>query len=240
MQSAQIRAWANSPEVRAEYGWGELPPRGKLPVLVNEAWAAEQARAADQDEPDEPDLSEMDESDLDDDIVDGEIVDDDRPPPPADLDEARKRAGKQPGSAHLRRGRKAREPKTDQPPPKVTPAMRRDIEGKVAFWLLIPSEPWMRVDPYCGKAYADSIEDIAVKMTPLLCQSPAVVKWFAKSTTFIQVTELAMACRPVAEAIIAHHVTKRITLDSLGNAVEVSGGGVDFGPYSRQPSHAAA
>lgn len=239
VQAAEIRAWAR------DNGWPELTDRGKLPVTVREAWDAAQDQAADPDEPD--DLSELDETDLDDDELDGERYDGedgevpDSLPPPADLDEARKRAGKQPGSAHLTRKRRgAKEPKPDQPPVKVTAAVRRDIEGKVAFWLLIPAEPWMRVDPYCGKAYADSIEDIAVKMTPLLCQSPAIVRWFGKSTTFIQVTELAMACRPVAEAVIAHHVTKRIVLDSLGQPVEVANGGMDFGPYSRQPSPAAA
>lgn len=234
VQAAEIRAWAR------DNGWPELTDRGKLPVTVREAWDAAQDQAADPDGPD--DLSELDETDLDDEPgIDpfDPLLDDDGPglPPPADLDEARKRAGKQPGSAHLTRGRRGkREPKPDQPPVKVTAAVRRDIEGKVAFWLLIPAEPWMRVDPYCGQAYADNLENIAVKMTPLLCQSPAIVRWFGKSTTFIQVTELAMACRPVAEAVIAHHVTKRIVLDSLGQPVEVANGGMDFAPYSRQPA----
>lgn len=233
MQAAEIRAWAR------DNGWPELTDRGKLPVTVREAWDAAQDQAADPDGPD--DLSELDETDLDDpgDFEYGDPEDiEPGPPPPADLDEARKRAGRQPGSAHLIRGRKrgSREPKPDQPPVKVTAAVRRDIEGKVAFWLLIPAEPWMRVDPYCGQAYADNLENIAVKMTPLLCQSPAIVRWFGKSTTFIQVTELAMACRPVAEAIIAHHVTKRIVLDSLGQPVEVRDGGMDFSAYSRQPA----
>lgn len=241
LQAAEIRAWAR------DNGWPDLKDRGTIPVTAREAWEAAQDQAADGDGPD--DLSELDETGLDDDELDGERYDGedgedgevpDLLPPPADLDEARKRAGKQPGSAHLRKNRRSREPKPDQPPVKVTAAVRRDIEGKVAFWLLIPAEPWMRVDPYCGKAYADNLENIAVKMTPLLCQSPAIVRWFGKSTTFIQVTELAMACRPVAEAVIAHHVTKRIVLDSLGQPVEVRNGGMDFGPYSRQPSPAAA
>ena len=243
MQAAEIRAWAR------DNGWPDLPAQGKLPVTVREAWDAAQGTddgPAWSQEPDGLDLSGLDETGLDDDLADDDTVFEGTAegmlPPPANLDEARQRAGKQPGSAHLIRGRKRgnREPKPDQPPVKVTAAVRRDIEGKVAFWLLIPAEPWMRVDPYCGKAYADSIEDIAVKMTPLLCQSPAIVRWFGKSTTFIQVTELAMACRPVAEAIIAHHVTKRITLDSLGRPVEVENGGMDFSAYARQPNPAAA
>ena len=234
--TASIREWAN--ENRERFGWPELSARGKLPGHIREAYD----QAHDGLDDDEPDVSAADETDLDD-VIDAEIVDDeDELPPPADLDEARERVGAHPGSAHLLRGRKPRrEPKPKQPPPKVTTAVRRDIEGKVAFWLLIPAEPWMRVDPYCGKAFADNIDEIARKATPLLCQSPAVVRWFAKSTTFIQVTELAMACRPVAEAIIAHHITRRVSLDSLGNVVEQRDGGVDFSAYSaRQPNPAAA
>jgi hypothetical protein len=241
--SAEVRAWARA------NGWPDLKDRGTLPVEAREAFDA----AHDGDGPDDPDggdVSAMDESDLDDEeVLVGAVVDDDRMPPPSNLDEARERVGRQPGSAHLRKDRRKREPKPDQPPVKVTPAVRKDIEGKVAFWLLIPAEPWRRVDPYCGQAYLDSIEDIALKATPLLCQSPAVVRWFSKSTTFVQVTELAMACRPVAEAVIAHHVTKRIQLDQFGEVVRdrdtgvpvPQGGGVDFSAYSaRQPNPVAA
>jgi hypothetical protein len=238
VRTATVRAWAK------DNGWPGLPARGRIPADAQQAFEAEHGRPVDLED---EDVSAIDDDldDLDEEIADdgGEVLEGDVLPPPADLDEARERVGSRQGSAHLRRGRKrgSREPKSSEPAPKVTPAVRRDIEGKVAFWLLIPGEPWRRVDPYCGQAYLDSIENIAVKATPLLCQSPAVVRWFAKSTTFVQVTELAMACRPVVEAVIAHHVTRRVTLDSLGNAVEVEGGGVDFSAYSaRQPNPAAA
>jgi hypothetical protein len=232
--TATVRAWAR------DNGWPELGDRGRVPAEATAAFEAAHGEPVDV----EDDVSAIDDEDLDD-ALEGEIVDEELLAPPADLDEARERVGRVPGSAHLRKDRRKRAPRGEAKPkeaaPRVTPAVRRDIEGKVAFWLLIPAEPWRRVDPYCGQAYLDSIEDIALKATPLLCQSPAVVRWFAKSTTFVQVTELAMACRPVAEAIIAHHVTRRITLDSLGQPVVVEGGGVDFGPYSaRQPNPAAA
>jgi hypothetical protein len=238
--TATVRAWAR------DNGWPELGDRGRVPAEATAAFEAAHGEPVDV----EDDVSAMDESDLDDEeVLVGAVVDDDRMPPPSNLDEARERVGRQPGSAHLRKDRRKREPKPDQPPVKVTPAVRKDIEGKVAFWLLIPAEPWRRVDPYCGQAYLDSIEDIALKATPLLCQSPAVVRWFSKSTTFVQVTELAMACRPVAEAVIAHHVTKRIQLDQFGEVVRdrdtgvpvPQGGGVDFSAYSaRQPNPVAA
>src|ERR1700677_1444675 len=127
-------------------------------------------------------------------------------------------------------------PKDDQPPIKITKAVQADITGKLAFWLSIPAEPWLRVDPYCGGAYSDQVDEIAVKMAPLICQSPDLVRWFSKSTTFIMWTELGIAVRPVVEAIIAHHVTKRIALDAQGQAFEQQGG-ADFSAYAaRQPA----
>jgi hypothetical protein len=187
------------------------------------------------------DVSSMDDSDLGDPAGTVNAPDGDDLAPPVSLDEARERAGRDPEPAHLnrRKTRTAREPKVKEPV-KVTAAVRSDITGKLAFWLSIPAEPWLRVDPYCGGVYADQVDQIAVKMSPLICQSPDLVRWFSKSTTFILWTELGIAVRPVVEAIIAHHVTKRIALDEQGQAFEQQGG-VDFSAYSaRQPASAAA
>jgi hypothetical protein len=230
-ETAEIRAWGR------DNGWPQLADRGRLPPGLREAF--EEAHGAPVD-PDE-DESAADESDLDEaDDDDG----DDGEPPPADLDEARERAGRDPEPAHLvtrRRGPRKRQPASEQAAPKVTKAVRDDVTGKVAFWLMIPAEPWLRVDPYCGQAYADNIDQIAVKLAPILCLSPDIVRWFTKSTVFVLWTELAMACRPVIEAIIAHHVTRRITLTANGEPVEQPRGGMDFSAYSsRQPNQAAA
>jgi hypothetical protein len=246
VQSAEIRAWA------ADNGWPELKGgRGRIPAEAIDAFGLAHGEPVEE----EPDVSAMDETDLD-----GEIPFSDQAladyaedleaqgaAPPADLDEARRRVGRDPEPAHLVRGRgrgrkpASRTPKQPtEPDIKVTEAVRDDITGKLAFWLSIPAEPWLRVDPYCGQAYADQVDEIALKMAPLICLSPDMVRWFAKSSTFIMWTELGIAVRPVVEAIIAHHVTKRIVLDSNGEAVEVAGGGVDFSAYSaRQPASAA-
>jgi hypothetical protein len=240
VQSAEIRAWA------ADNGWPELKGgRGRIPAEAIDAFGVAHGEPVEE----EPDVSAMDEDDLDEggyeEFVAAGPAEEQvwPPPPPADLDEARQRVGRDPEPAHLMRGRKrgsrpaARTPKVTEPDIKVTRAVRDDITGKLAFWLSIPAEPWLRVDPYCGQAYADQVDEIAVKMAPLVCLSPDMVRWFAKSSTFIMWTELGIAVRPVVEAIIAHHVTKRIVLDSNGEAVEVAGGGVDFSAYSaRQPA----
>jgi hypothetical protein len=231
--NADLRAWAR------DNGWPDLGGRGRIPPEVRAAFEEELGHVVPED------LSSLDESDLDElDPMDlfpadeGELL-----PPPADLDEVRERVGAQPGSAHLtgttrRRGqRKPRQPASDQPAPKVTKAVRDDITGKVAFWLMLPAEPWMRVDPYCGGEYANNVDQIAVKLAPILCLSPQIVQWFTRSSVFFMWTELLMACRPVAEAVIAHHVTRRITLSSQGEPVENPRGGMDFSAYSsRQPN----
>jgi hypothetical protein len=224
VEAARVRDWAR------DNGWPDLGPSGRIPAAARQAW---HSRVVDDtegypsgDDPGPPY----------DDPGAGEGL-----PPPASLDEARQRAGLDPDAAHLRgRGRRQQGAGKDDAPVRVTPAVRRDITGKLAFWLSIPAEPWLRIDPYCGQAYADSFDKIAVRAAPLICQSPDLVRWFAKSSTFILWTELGMACRPVAEAVIAHHVTKRITLDSNGGIVEQKTGGVDFSAYSaRKPNPAA-
>lgn len=223
MEAAEIRAWAQL------HGWPELGPSGRIPRAARTAW---HDRGADDDPGTDPD---DDPGDGDGDPG-GELV------PPASLEEARERAGLDPDAAHLRgRGRRtAAVAKKEDAPIKVTAAVRRDIAGKLAFWLSIPAEPWMRLDPYCGGAYADQVDQIALKAAPLICQSPDLVRWFSKSSTFIMWTELGMAVRPVAEAAIAHHVTKRIVLDQQGQAADQPASGMDFGPYSaRRPNPAA-
>jgi hypothetical protein len=235
--NADLRAWAR------DNGWPDLGGRGRIPPEVRAAFEDAHGAPVDLDE----DLSALDEYGLDDDPSWDPAYEVAPEPPPATLEEARERAGRDPEPAHLtgttrRRGqRKPRQPASEQPAPKVTKAVRDDITGKVAFWLMLPAEPWMRVDPYCGGEYANNVDQIAVKLAPILCLSPQVVQWFTRSSVFFMWTELLMACRPVAEAVIAHHVTRRIAVNSQGEPVENPRGGMDFSAYSsRQPNPAAS
>jgi hypothetical protein len=242
VEAAEIRAWGR------DNGWPGLADRGRFPPGLREAFEDAHGASIEPDD-DGEDLSAIDESGLDLPDDPGEFEWGDgipTPPPPATLEEAREQAGRDPEPAHLvtpgKRARRPRKPPADDAATiKVTKAIRDDITGKIAFWLMIPAEPWIRVDPYCGGAYADNLDQIAVKLAPIICLSPDLVRWFSKSSTFILWTELAMACRPVAEAVIAHHVTRRITLTDQGEAIEQPRGGMDFSAYSsRQPNTAAA
>lgn len=115
---------------------------------------------------------------------------------PDDPDPARMPAGSGPG--------------TD--PVRITAAVRRDIEGKLAFWGAVGTDLWNLADPYCAGVAADNLDKIAKKAAPLICQSPDMVRFFQRANGFMLWTELGMACKPVIVAIIAHHLTKKVQL----------------------------
>lgn len=98
----------------------------------------------------------------------------------------------------------------DSSVPRVTERVRKDIEGKMAFWLSMGGDLWNMADPYCAGVFADNVDKIAKKAAPLICQSPDMVRWFQRSSGFLMWTELGMAFKPVITAVIAHHVTKRV------------------------------
>lgn len=98
----------------------------------------------------------------------------------------------------------------DSSAPKVTVAVRKDIEGKMAFWLSLGGDLWNTADPYCAGVFADNVDKIAKKSAPLICQSPDMVRFFQRASGFMMWTELGMACKPVILAVIAHHVTRRV------------------------------
>lgn len=93
-------------------------------------------------------------------------------------------------------------------PLKLTPNVRKDVEGKVAFLLLTTSNAIQLIDPVCGGSLLEQSADIAEKLTPILCQSPAVVEWFQKGTSIMMYVELLMVLAPVATTFFNHHLSK--------------------------------
>lgn len=227
VRNREIRDWGRA------HGWEGLDDRGRIPDDLRQAFEAARPGAV---------------TDVGVTIIEPPDADESPPgpppgniqPPPANLEEARDRAARLPASAHLRRGKGRRDAKpASQPEPdiKITPKVIGDIEGKLAFWLGLTAEPWAVADPYCGKAYADQVPEIARRLAPIICQSPDLVRWFSKSSTFILWTELGIAVRPVATAVVKHHVTKTVKLDDKGKEVVVpAGGGVDFSAYASRPA----
>jgi hypothetical protein len=95
---------------------------------------------------------------------------------------------------------------------RVTAAVRKDIEGKLAFWLSVGGDLWNMADPYCAGAFADNVDVIAKKSAPLICQSPDLVRFFSRASGFMMWTELGMALKPVAMAILAHHILHTVAV----------------------------
>lgn len=96
---------------------------------------------------------------------------------------------------------------------KITAAVRRDVEGKLAFAFGMSGQLWVLADPICGNAFMDHSGEIAKKLTPIICQSPDVVKWLTKSSNFILWIDLFMAIWPVAQIIFAHHIAKSLRME---------------------------
>lgn len=96
---------------------------------------------------------------------------------------------------------------------RITPSIRRDVEGKLAFAFALGGQVWIMADPYCGNAFVENTDNIAKKLTPIICQSPDVVKWLTKSSNFILYVDLFMAMWPVLQMIFAHHIAKSVRVD---------------------------
>lgn len=95
---------------------------------------------------------------------------------------------------------------------KITAAIRRDVEGKLAFGFAVLGQTWSMVDPLCGNVLLDTGPDMAKKYTPIICQSPDVVKFITKTGNFVLYVEALMATWPLLQVIFAHHIAKTISV----------------------------
>jgi hypothetical protein len=93
--------------------------------------------------------------------------------------------------------------------------MKRDIEGKLALGFGLIGQSWMMIDPLCGKMLIDTGPDMAKAYTPLLCQSPEVVKWLTRSGNWMLWVNAVMATAPLLQMIFAHHLARTITVERV-------------------------
>ena len=105
---------------------------------------------------------------------------------------------------------------------KITAGVRRDVEGKLTFAMALSGQMWAMVDPVCSSVYMEQAPEIAKKLTPIICQSPDVVKWLTKSSNFILWVDLFMAVWPVLTIVFAHHIAKTISADMTQNGQRVT------------------
>lgn len=93
---------------------------------------------------------------------------------------------------------------------RITASVRRDIEGKLAFGFGMLGQTWTMIDPVCGTTLIDNGDKMAKKYTPLICQSPDIVRWLTKSGNFIMWIEALIATLPVLQVVFAHHIAKTV------------------------------
>jgi hypothetical protein len=222
-RAADIRDWAAANGLT-------VAPQGRIPHAAAAAYDAAMATPADDDDPG-PDWSAAAAGsvplDLDDDPEPGEPPPDavaagtaeptpqPVPPPPASLDDARERlAGRGPRVppwAGTNRGGSASQ-RPAAAPVKITPALSKDITGKLALFLAIPAATWAAVDPACGGAFSENVDVITQKAVPLILQSPEAVRWFTQGGKYLLWLDLLIALQPVAQTAYRHHLAGTITV----------------------------
>jgi hypothetical protein len=89
---------------------------------------------------------------------------------------------------------------------RITAKVRKDVEGKVAFFLSMLTMGVQLRDPYCGRVLDEQSLKIAEKATPIICQSPQLVEWFTKAGGYMLWMDLALAVQPVAWMAVQHHL----------------------------------
>lgn len=101
---------------------------------------------------------------------------------------------------------------------RVTKRVKDDIEGKLGMLFGFAAMGLSAKDPTCGGSLAENADTIAVKMVPIICKSPDLVRWFTKGGDYMLWFDLAMACMPVLKVAAQHHIfapqAPRVVFDS--------------------------
>lgn len=100
---------------------------------------------------------------------------------------------------------------------KITPSIRRDIEGKLALGFGMLGSAWSMIDPLCGPVLVDIGPQIAKAYTPLLLQSPEVVRFMTKSGNFMLWVNALMATIPLIQMFAAHHILHTVSREMMAN-----------------------
>lgn len=95
---------------------------------------------------------------------------------------------------------------------RVTAAVRRDVEGMLAFSFGMGGQMWSMIDPICGGKALDMGPILAKKYTPIICQSPSAVKFLTKSGKFALYIDAAVATWPLVQVVIAHHLARTVSV----------------------------
>ncbi len=106
---------------------------------------------------------------------------------------------------------------------KVTPAMKKRIAAELEVYIELLAMPVMMRDQHCGGAIHDNAGKVADAISQILARYPDVAHKFVTTGVFADGLKLALALKPIGEAIWEHHVVKteggndseRLDLDSF-------------------------
>ncbi len=135
-------------------------------------------------------------------IAEPEAPEGSQPPPDAPPGHSRKGWARAKGES---RARPAAAP--SRKPARITVGVKSDINAKVSLVLEVLARSWAARDPLCGGVAVEQRPDIADAFTEIVCGSPDLVAWFTGSGgQFMLWLNLVMACAPVGQVLMAHHV----------------------------------
>lgn len=100
-------------------------------------------------------------------------------------------------------------PRLSTAPLRITKRVRDDVQGKLAFMLTMVGSLASITDPVCGGAFLDNADNVAAKMTPLICKSPDLVAKLTKSGDAMLYVDLLWAFWPILGTAAAHHLKSR-------------------------------
>ena len=127
------------------------------------------------------------------------------------------------------RGRGSGKAKAAARPPRITNAVRGDIDAKISFALEIPGRLWQARDPVCGSVFVQQRPEISAALTDIVCQSADLVAWFTgPGGNFMIALNLFAASWPVVTMMMAHHVYHSIEDAPEGE----QGAGPDYTRYA--------
>lgn len=94
--------------------------------------------------------------------------------------------------------------------PRVTVAIRKDIQAKVALFATVVGTAWERRDPHCGSVFSGTIPELSEALTDILVDSPDIVAWFTTSGRYMKWLTLGSVLSDVVGAVVSHHVTHTV------------------------------
>jgi hypothetical protein len=98
-------------------------------------------------------------------------------------------------------------------PAKVTETIRRDMRGKVALILTMPSMAYARHEPEVGSVLVAQVPDISDALTDILAESPDIVAFMTGSNggMYVKLLALGVALEPVGAAAWGRYIARRYT-----------------------------